>query len=89
MLHNHRQKATFYIKWLTQHEFQRNYEKKNNSFLQYLTYFWGPLPWMIEGMLMIMGIFRLWEYFFILLFMLIANSLVSLWLVFQKEKRLR
>ncbi len=23
-------------------------EKKTNLFLKFLTYFWGPIPWMIE-----------------------------------------
>ena len=24
-------------------------EKKTNLFLKFLSYFWGPIPWMIEG----------------------------------------
>ena len=24
-------------------------EKKENPYLKFLTYFWGPIPWMIEG----------------------------------------
>ncbi|MGC1474195.1 MAG: cation-transporting P-type ATPase, partial [Terriglobales bacterium] len=24
-------------------------EKKDNLFLKFLSYFWGPIPWMIEG----------------------------------------
>ena len=24
-------------------------EKKNNPYLKFLSYFWGPIPWMIEG----------------------------------------
>ena len=24
-------------------------EKKDNLFIKFLSYFWGPIPWMIEG----------------------------------------
>ncbi|OGO63502.1 MAG: hypothetical protein A2030_10710 [Chloroflexi bacterium RBG_19FT_COMBO_50_10] len=36
-------------KRLTQDGLNEIEEKKTNSFLKFLTYFWGPIPWMIEG----------------------------------------
>ena len=30
-------------------------EKKTNEFLKFLTYFWGPIPWMIEGAVILSG----------------------------------
>ena len=28
-------------------------EKKTNEYLKFLSYFWGPIPWMIEGLSLI------------------------------------
>ena len=35
-------------KRLAQYGFNEIEEKKINPFLKFLTYFWGPIPWMIE-----------------------------------------
>ena len=35
-------------------------EKKTNPFLKFLTYFWGPIPWMIEAAVILSGIVRHW-----------------------------
>src|ERR1035438_23148 len=35
-------------------------EKKTNPFLKFLTYFWGPIPWMIEMAVILSGIVRPW-----------------------------
>jgi magnesium-transporting ATPase (P-type) len=76
-------------KWLAQNKPNRIGKKGANQFLQYLTYFWGPLPWMIEGALVLTGIFRLWLYFFIILFLLVANALITSWLVFRNTQNLK
>ena len=73
--------------WLNQQESSKTEHKKTSPLFRYLTYFWGPIPWVIEGMLILTGIFRFWQCFFILLFMLIANALITIWLVFRKERR--
>ena len=36
-------------KRLTQYGPNEIEEKKTNPFLKFLTYFWGPIPWMIEA----------------------------------------
>jgi len=33
-------------------------EKKTNPFLKFLTYFWGPITWMIEAAVILSGIVR-------------------------------
>jgi len=33
-------------------------EKKTNPFLKFLTYFWGPIPWMIEGAVILSALVR-------------------------------
>ena len=54
-------------------------EKKTNSFLKFLTYFWGPIPWMIEVAVILSGIVRHWPDFFIILLLLVSNAVVGFW----------
>ncbi|MGD0964682.1 MAG: plasma-membrane proton-efflux P-type ATPase [Candidatus Acidiferrales bacterium] len=54
-------------------------EKKDNLFLKFLTYFWGPIPWMIEAAVILSGVVRHWLDFFIILFLLFSNALVAFW----------
>src|ERR1700677_2381446 len=54
-------------------------EKKTNLFLKFLSYFWGPIPWMIETAVVLSGIVRHWPDFFIILLLLVANAMVGFW----------
>ena len=54
-------------------------EKKTNEILKFLTYFWGPIPWMIEIAVILSGVVRHWPDFFIILLLLIANAVVGFW----------
>jgi len=54
-------------------------EKKANAFLKFLTYFWGPIPWMIEVAVVLSGLVRHWPDFFIILVLLVANAVVGFW----------
>jgi H+-transporting ATPase len=54
-------------------------EKKTNLFLKFLSYFWGPIPWMIEGAVILSGLVRHWLDFFIILFLLFSNAVVAFW----------
>ena len=54
-------------------------EKKANPFLKFLTYFWGPIPWMIEGAVILSGVVRHWADFFIILLLLVSNAVVGFW----------
>ncbi len=54
-------------------------EKKTNSFLKFLSYFWGPIPWMIEVAVILSGVARHWPDFFIILLLLLANAAVGFW----------
>jgi H+-transporting ATPase len=35
-------------------------EKKTNALLQFLSYFWGPIPWMIEAAVVLSAVARHW-----------------------------
>ena len=66
-------------KRLTQYGPNEIEEKKINSFLKFLTYFWGPIPWMIEVAVILSAVARHWPDFFIILLLLLANSVVGYW----------
>src|SRR5277367_5158640 len=48
-------------------------EKKTNLFLKFLSYFWGPIPWMIEAAVILSAAARHWPDFGIILLLLLAN----------------
>src|SRR5271155_1829843 len=54
-------------------------EKKTNALLKFLSYFWGPIPWMIEVAVVLSGIVRHWPDFFIILLLLVANATIGFW----------
>ncbi len=54
-------------------------EKKTNPFLKFLSYFWGPIPWMIEVAVILSGVIGHWPDFFIILLLLVANAVVGFW----------
>jgi H+-transporting ATPase len=54
-------------------------EKKTNLLLKFLSYFWGPIPWMIETAVILSGIVRHWPDFFIILLLLVCNAVVGFW----------
>jgi H+-transporting ATPase len=61
-------------------------EKKDNPLLKLLTYFWGPIPWMIEAAVILSGVLRHWPDFFIILLLLVANAAVGFWEEHQAGK---
>ena len=66
-------------KRLTQYGPNKIEEKKTNPFLKFLTYFWGPIPWMIEAAVILSGVVRHWLDFFIILLLLCSNAVVGFW----------
>ena len=66
-------------KRLTQYGPNEIEEKKTNPFLKFLTYFWGPIPWMIEAAVILSAVVRHWPDFFIILVLLVANAVVGFW----------
>jgi len=54
-------------------------EKKTNEFLKFLSYFWGPIPWMIEAAVILSGVVGHWLDFFVILVLLLSNALVGFW----------
>jgi H+-transporting ATPase len=54
-------------------------EKETNPFLKFLSYFWGPIPWMIEAAVILSAVARHWPDFGIILVLLLANAVVGFW----------
>jgi H+-transporting ATPase len=58
-------------------------EEKGNPFLKFLSYFWGPIPWMIEIAVILSAIVRHWADFWIILVLLLMNAVVGFWEEYQ------
>jgi H+-transporting ATPase len=71
---------------LTQYGPNEIEEKKVNALLQLLTYFWGPIPWMIEAAVILSGVLRHWPDFIIILVLLLANAGIGFWEEHQAGK---
>ena len=54
-------------KRLTQYGPNEIEEKKTNEVLKFLSYFWGPIPWMIEAAVILSAVARHWPDFGIIL----------------------
>lgn len=54
-------------------------EKKTNPLLKFLSYLWGPIPWMIEAAVVLSALVGHWSDFFIILVLLISNAVVGYW----------
>jgi len=68
---------------LKQYGYNEIPEEKTNSFLKFLTYFWGPIPWMIEAAAILSAFVRHWPDFFIIVVLLLANAVIGFWEEFQ------
>jgi H+-transporting ATPase len=54
-------------------------EQKTNLLLKFLSYFWGPIPWMIEAAVILSGVVRHWPDFIIIFVLLLSNAVVGFW----------
>ena len=66
-------------KRLTQYGPNEITEKKTNQLLKFLSYFWGPIPWMIEVAVILSAAVQHWLDFFIILLLLCSNAVVGFW----------
>jgi len=54
-------------------------EHRTSPFLQFVGYFWGPIPWMIEIAAVLSALVRHWPDFVIIVALLLFNALVGFW----------
>jgi H+-transporting ATPase len=70
---------------LSQYGYNELPEKKKNPLLKFLSYFWGPIPWMIEVAAILSIVVKHWEDFGIILALLVMNAMVGFWEEYQAE----
>ncbi len=58
-------------------------EKTSNPLLKFLSYFWGPIPWMIEVAAILSALVKHWADLIIISVLLVMNGLVAFWEEFQ------
>ncbi|MCP5524203.1 MAG: plasma-membrane proton-efflux P-type ATPase [Verrucomicrobiales bacterium] len=54
-------------------------EKRENPWVKFLGFFWGPIPWMIEAAAVLSAIVGHWVDLVIILVMLVFNAVVGFW----------
>jgi len=54
-------------------------EKKTHPLLQFLSYFWGPIPWMIEVAAILSALVEHWGDLVIIVFLLVFNAIIGFW----------
>ncbi|WP_457751670.1 plasma-membrane proton-efflux P-type ATPase [Thermococcus sp.] len=54
-------------------------EKKVNPIIKFLSYFWGPIPWMIEIAAVLSAVVKHWADFWIIVTLLALNGVVGFW----------
>jgi len=54
-------------------------EQQRNAILDFLKYFWGPIPWMIEVAVVLSAAVQHWPDFCIILVLLCANATIGFW----------
>ncbi|MCB0189524.1 MAG: hypothetical protein KDE31_34870, partial [Caldilineaceae bacterium] len=58
-------------------------EEKTNPLLKFLSYFWGPIAWMIEAAAILSALVRHWADLVIILALLVVNAVVGFWEEYQ------
>lgn len=64
---------------LEQVDYNEIKEKKVHPILKFFSYFWGPIPWMIEVAAVLSAVIHHWEDFFIIFVLLLLNAVVGFW----------
>jgi H+-transporting ATPase len=60
-------------------------EKKVNPIIKFLSYFWGPIPWMIEVAAILSAIINHWEDFWVIFALLLLNAIVGFWQEYKAD----
>jgi H+-transporting ATPase len=54
-------------------------EKKTHPLLHFLSYFWGPIPWMIEVAAVLSALVEHWADLIIIVSLLVFNAIIGFW----------
>jgi H+-transporting ATPase len=72
-------------KRLDQYGYNELIEEKVSPLRKFLSFFWGPIPWMIEVAAILSAAVRHWEDFAIILTLLLVNAVVGFWEEYQAD----
>jgi H+-transporting ATPase len=72
-------------KRLDQYGYNELREEKESPLRKFFSFFWGPIPWMIEVAAILSAVVRHWEDFAIILTLLLANAVVGFWEEYQAD----
>jgi H+-transporting ATPase len=64
---------------LSEYGYNELEEKEENPLLKFLSYLWGPIPWMIEIAAILSALVQNWSDFGIITALLVVNALVGFW----------
>ena len=70
---------------ITQFGYNEITEKKVSPLIKFLSYFWGPIPWMIEVAAVLSAIIQHWEDFWIIFALLLLNAVVGFWQEYKAD----
>ena len=60
-------------------------EKTVNPIVKFLSYFWGPIPWMIEVAAILSAVIQHWEDFGIIFALLLLNAVIGFWQEYKAD----
>jgi len=63
-------------------------DKQVSPLVRFLSYFWGPIPWMIEVAAVLSALVRHWDDFSIILALLVFNAVIGFWQEFKAANAL-
>jgi H+-transporting ATPase len=58
-------------------------EEKRNPILKFLSFFWGPIPWMIEIAIFLSALDKHWNDVIVISVLLLINAIVGFWQEYQ------
>jgi H+-transporting ATPase len=58
-------------------------EKRESLFIKFLSYFWGPIPWMIEAAIVLSAVVKHVPDLIVISILLLANAFVGFWEEYQ------
>jgi H+-transporting ATPase len=70
---------------INQYGYNEITEKKVSPIVKFLSYFWGPIPWMIEVAAILSAVINHWEDFWIIFALLLLNAVVGFWQEFKAD----
>ncbi len=64
-------------------------EHRVSPFIKFLSYFWGPIPWMIEIAAILSAIVQHWADFSIIVVLLMVNAVIGFWEEYKADNSIQ